>query len=172
MIVALLAGAVAAEPALPSAPVQRAQPQPALAPAIQPAPQQRAAMLKQWMQASLSQLRSCQWIETTAVSVKGEQKSQVQKRCHYGADGALQKLPVGEEPAAAAPRGPLRKRIAEHRKEELTDYMKSAVALNVTMPVLPDGTIHARRTRLDAPAENLSVVVENSGYRLLAQSPI
>ena len=60
------------------------------------------------------------------MSVKVEQKSQVQKRCYYGADGALQKLPFGEEPAADAPRGALRKRIAENRKEELNDYMKSA----------------------------------------------
>jgi len=126
VVVALLAGAVAAEPAPPSAPVQSAQARPAHAPAAQPAPQQRAATLKQWMQASQAQLRSCEWVENTAVSVNVEQKSQVQKRCYYGADGALQKLPFGEEPAADAPRGALRKRIAENRKEELNDYMKSA----------------------------------------------
>jgi len=211
----------------------------------QPTPEQRAAMLKQWMQASQAQLRSYEWIETTVVSLKGEEKSRQQKRCYYGADGVLEKVPEGgDDGEATAPRGPLRKRIAASKKEELTSYMKSAVelvhsyvppdpaaiqgaiqggrlavqmiepgrrvrldfadfkkpgdklgveievptnrllglsvssylqtpedsiAMNVTMSVLPDGTIFTQRTQLDAPAEKLSVTVENSGYRRAAQ---
>jgi hypothetical protein len=214
-------------------------------PAAQPTPQQRAAMLKQWLQASQAQLRAYEWIESTTVSVGGEVRSHLQKRCYYGADGVLQKVPVGADTAATqGPRGPLRKRIAENRKEELSEYMKSAVelvhayvppdpaavqaaiqggrlgvqvlepgrrirldftdfrtpgdrlgveiemptnrllglnvqshlktpadaiALAVTMSVLPDGTIFAQRSQLDAPAEKISVVVENSGYRRMTQ---
>lgn len=108
---ALLAGGVAAQ-----------------APQGQATPQQRAAMLREWMQASQTQLRSYQWIETTTVSVNGEQKSSEQKRCYYDVTGALQKVPVAEQ-QADAPSGPLRKRIAERKKEELTDYMQSVVAL-------------------------------------------
>lgn len=240
---ALFAGAAMAEPVVQAVPIQLAQASPASAPAAQPTPQQRAAMLKQWMQASQAQLRSYEWIETTVVSLKGAEKSRQQKRCYYGADGVLQKLPVGAAPEQDAPRGPLRKRVAEHKKEELTAYMKSAVdlvhgyvppdpaaiqqaiqggrlavqmvepgrrvrldfadfrkpgdklgveievptnrllglavnsyldtpqdavTLNVAMSVLPDGTIYSQRTQLDAPAQHLTVVVENSGYRRAA----
>lgn len=96
----------------------------------QPTPQQRAAMLEQWMRASQAQLRSYEWIETTLVSLEGKEKSRQQKRCYYGADGVLQKVPVGEPTGDSGGRsGPLRRKIAENRKEELTAYMKSAVEL-------------------------------------------
>lgn len=212
--------------------------------AAAPSPQQRAAMLKQWLQASQAQMRGYEWIETTVISLKGEEKSRLQKRCYYGADGVLQKVEEGATPASSGGGGPLRKRMAEKKKEELSAYMKEAVALvhsyvppqaqdiqaaisagrmgmqllepnrrvrlnfsdfkkagdqlgvdieiptnrllgisvnshldttsdpvvlQVTMSVLPDGTIYAQRTVLDAAAEKLSVAIENSGYRRLGQ---
>ncbi len=94
-----------------------------------PTPQQRVAMLKQWLQASQAQLRSYQWIETTAVAVNGEEKSRKQDSCYYAVDGTLQKVPVAGAEEASGPSGPLRKRLAAKKKEELTAYMQSAVAL-------------------------------------------
>ena len=44
-------------------------------------PQQRVAELKAWLQASREQMHAYQWVETTTVSVDGEQKSMVQQRC-------------------------------------------------------------------------------------------
>ena len=208
-----------------------------------PTPQQRVAVLKQWMQASQAQLRAYQWIETTVISKGGEEKSRKQNTCYYGADGNLQKVAV----AGAAPEksggGPLKKKIAANKKEEMTAYMQSAVALvksyvppdpaliqqsqnagkvsvnmiepnrrirldfkdylkpgdvlgveielptnrllganvssyldspedpvtlKATMSVLPDGTIYTARTVLDAKAQDLTVTVENSGYRRTA----
>ena len=55
----------------------------------QPTPQQRAEMLKQWLQTSQAQMRAYEWIETTIVSKDGEEKSSTQKRCYYGADGKV-----------------------------------------------------------------------------------
>ncbi len=206
-----------------------------------PTPEQRVATLKQWLQASQAQLRAYEWIETTTVALKGEEKSQAQKSCYYGADGAVQKVPVGGAGGTeAGPRGPLRKRVAENKKEELSEYMQAAVALvhsyvppdpnriqqalksgklavkivepgrrvqlefrdylkagdvlaidielptnrllgmqvssyldtpddavklDVTMGVLPDGTIYTAKSSLDAPAKALNVTVENTGYR-------
>jgi hypothetical protein len=101
----------------------------------QPTPQQRVAMLKQWLQASGQQLRSYEWVETTVVSVGGGEKVRRQSQCYYGADGRLQKVQLSETkqdgggPPGVLPPGRLKKRAAEHRKEELTDYMKSAVQL-------------------------------------------
>ena len=96
-------------------------------------PEQRVATLKQWLQASQAQLRAYEWIEATTVAKGGEQKSKTEKRCYYGADGKLQKLPIssgesGEAPGAA-PAGRLKKKVAERKKEELTAYMKQAVEL-------------------------------------------
>jgi hypothetical protein len=199
---------------------------------------ERVDALKASLAASQAALRHYQWIETTNVSLKGEVKSSMQKRCYYGVDGVLQKVEVSASPQAAPPPG-LRGRIVANKKEELTTYMQSAVALvksyvppdpaklqavkdagdvslqlagsgaevklafanylkpgdsldvsinrannqmqglsvasylddpsdavnlGVIMSALPDGTIYASETTLDAPAKNLTVVVQNSGY--------
>ena len=205
-----------------------------------PTPQQRVAMLKQWLQASQAQLRTYEWVETTVISVKGEEKSRKQNTCYYGVDGKLQKV-AAAEPAADSGGGPLKKRIVAKKKEEMTTYMQEAAALihsyvppdpdriqqsvnagkmtlapldggrrvqlvfkdylkagdslsvdienptnrlmgmgvasyladspsdavqlNVGMGVLPDGTIYTAKTTLQAPAKDLTVVIENTGYR-------
>jgi len=71
-----------------------------------PSPQERVAALKQSMQESQAKLRQYEWTETTIISLKGEEKGRTQKRCYYGADGKLQKVPIGspahaEQPAAS-----------------------------------------------------------------------
>lgn len=199
--------------------------------------QERVAALKATLASSQESLRQYEWIETTVVSLKGEEKSRQQNRCYYGADGKLQKVPVSAAPPPATKRG-LRGRIVEAKKEELTDTMKQAVALvhqyvppdparieavktaggltiqplgqtarlafasylkpgdglsveidlatnrlagikvasylgspsdaislDVGMSTLADGASYAATTRLDAPAQKLSVTIENSGYR-------
>ncbi|MEE9141719.1 MAG: hypothetical protein V3U59_03325 [Gammaproteobacteria bacterium] len=206
-----------------------------------PTPQERVAMLKQELQASQAQLRAYEWIETTVISKGGEEKSRKRNTCYYSVDGTLQKVPVadGAEPESSGPRGPLRKRIAAQKKEEITEYMQQAIALvhsyvppdpnriqqvvnagkltvnviepgrrvrlefgdymksgdvlsvdielptnrllgmhvssyldtakdavqlDVAMGVLPDGTIYAANTTLDARAKEILVAIENSGY--------
>jgi hypothetical protein len=96
--------------------------------AQQPASEDRVAALKSSLASSKTVLRQYEWIETTTVSLKGEQKAQTQERCYYGADGKLQKVPV-VAPAPEKKKGGLRGKIAENKKEELSDYMKEAVAL-------------------------------------------
>jgi hypothetical protein len=96
--------------------------------AQQPTAAERAAQLKATLAASQAVLRQYEWIETTVVSLKGEEKSRKQERCYYGADGGLQKVEMSSTPPPAKKRG-LRGKIAESKQEELTDYMKSAVAL-------------------------------------------
>jgi hypothetical protein len=90
--------------------------------------QERVAALKQSLAQSQQLLRTYQWVETTTVSMKGEQKSMKQESCYYGADGKLQKTPIASSPPPKK-KGGLRGKIAESKKEELTDTMKQAVAL-------------------------------------------
>lgn len=101
---------------------------PLSSPAQQPSAAERAAALKASIASSQAILRQYEWIETTAVSLKGEEKSREMKRCYHGADGGVQKVPLTSAPPPAKKRG-IRGRIAENKKEELTDYMQEAVAL-------------------------------------------
>ena len=207
--------------------------------AQQPTAAERAATLKATLAASQAVLRQYEWIETTVISLKGEEKSRQQERCYYGAEGKVQKVPLTTPPPAEKKRG-LRGKIVEKKKEELTDYMKSAVGLvktyvppspakiqaakdagkvsievlepgkrarlnfrdyekpgdnlgvevdlannrplglkvstylddakdavtlDVRMGQLNDGTTYASNIALDAKAKNLTVTVQNSGYR-------
>jgi hypothetical protein len=206
--------------------------------AQQPSVPERVAALKASLEGSQVVLRTYEWIETTVVSVKGEEKSRKQERCYYGADGGLQKVELNE--SEAAKKFGLRGRIAEHKKEEMTEYMqravslvktyvpprpamlqaakdvgkvsiellepgkrarlnfrdyqkpgdnlgvevdlvnnralgvkvatylddpKDAVTLNIRMGQLNDGTTYASNVALAAMAKDLTVTVQNSGYR-------
>lgn len=212
-----------------------------------PTPQQRVAMLKQWLQASQAQLKSYEWIETTVISLKGEEKSRKQSQVYYAVDGSLQKVPMGGEqdkqssgPPGLLPVGRMAKRAGKQKGEELQEYMQAAanlvhsylppdpsriqnsvnsgkfsvnmvqpnrqlrldfndylkagdklsvdielptnrlmgmeiasyldsqkdtVHMKVTMGLLPDGTIYTAETVLNAPAEKVTVTVDNSGHR-------
>jgi hypothetical protein len=98
--------------------------------------QQRVVALKQTVAQDQKNIRQYEWIETTVISLKGEEKSRQQKQCYYGADGALQKVTVDASPPPDKKRG-LRGRVIAKKTAELTDYMKAAVAL-VKSYVPPD----------------------------------
>jgi hypothetical protein len=154
--------------------------------AQQPSVPERVAALKASLEGSQVVLRQYEWIETTVVSLKGEEKSRKQERCYYGADGGLQKVEVNESSEETQKRG-LRGRIAEHKKEELTDYMKRAVGLvktyvpprpamlqvakdagKVSIELLEPGK-RARLTFRDyeKPGDNLGVEVDLTNNRAL-----
>jgi len=104
--------------------------------AQQPTAAERIASLKATLAESQVALRQYQWIETTVVSVKGEEKSRKQEQCYYGADGKLQKVLLSES-ASESPKRGLRGLIAEKKKEEMTGYMQEAVWL-VRQYIPPD----------------------------------
>lgn len=100
-----------------------------------PSPQERVAALKQSMQESQTKLRQYEWIETTIISLKGEEKARTQKRCYYGADGTLQKVaidspaPAQQQPSSGGRRGRVKATIVENKKDEMKEYMERATAL-------------------------------------------
>lgn len=79
------------------------------------------------MASSQTMLRQYEWIETTTVSVKGEEKSRKQERCYYGADGKLTKVLLTDESAPEDKKRGLLGKIAEHKKEEVKDSMYEAL---------------------------------------------
>lgn len=78
--------------------------------------QQRIAAVKQTLQTSAQTLHGFEWIETTTVTIKGEQKAQIMKKCYYGMDGKVQKVPV-------LPPG------GSSKNEKLQDFVESAIGL-------------------------------------------
>ncbi len=101
-----------------------------------PSPDQVVAALKQNLAESAKKIRTYEWIETTSISLKGEEKARKQNRVFYGADGKMTKVPMNA-PAAAAPDsggrggrgGRLKERVVENKKDEMQEYMEKAVAL-------------------------------------------
>jgi len=125
--------------------------------AAQPAPPtDRVAALKASLQQSAVALRQYEWVETTVVSLKGEEKSNKESKCYYGADGKVQKVPVESAPEAGgkSPRG-LRGKIVENKKEEISDSMKEAIGLVKQYvpldPALIQAAKDAGRVTVDPP---------------------
>jgi hypothetical protein len=131
----------------------------AAAQAPQPSVQERVAILKGTFAASQANLRQYEWIETTVVSLNGEEKSRKQQRCYYGADGVLQKVLVDASPPPPTKPG-LRGRIIANKTAELTDYMKSAVSL-VKSYLPPDPA----RIQASQDAGKVSIQVLDPGKR-------
>jgi hypothetical protein len=99
--------------------------------------QDSAAAVKESLAQNQARLRTYTWVETTQVSLKGEVKKQEQKQCAYGADGKVQKTPIGAAPAAAGKQpagggrrgGRLKEKIVENKVDDIQDYMERVVAL-------------------------------------------
>lgn len=99
--------------------------------------QDQVAALKQSMQQGMAKIRQYEWVETTIISLKGEEKARKQNRCYYGADGKVQKVSLDQAPApekAESGRGGRRgarvkEKVVENKKDEMKEYMEQAAAL-------------------------------------------
>lgn len=126
--VALVAGALGMAPNLGAQ-------QPPAAGGGQPDP---VAALKQSIGEGTKKLAQYEWVETTIINLKGEEKSRKLNRCYYGADGKVQKIPM-DQPAAkeqsggggGRPKkgGALKAKVIENKKDEMQEYMTQAAAL-------------------------------------------
>ena len=88
--------------------------------------QENLTMIKKNLTDSKAAMQKYEWIETTTVFVKGEQKSVKQKQCYYALDGKLTKVETGGSTAAKTPGG-LRGKVAENKKADMSDYAKKAI---------------------------------------------
>jgi hypothetical protein len=129
---------------------------------------ERVAALKTNLAVSQANLRQYEWIETTVVSLNGEEKSRKQQRCYYGADGVLQKVVVDASPPPEKRFG-LRGRIIANKTAELTTYMQSAVSL-VKSYVPPDpariqAAKDAGKVSIDVPVPGQSARINFRDYQ-------
>ncbi len=81
-------------------------------------------------------LHQYQWIETTQLTLKGDQKPPTENSCQYGPDGQVQKTPIGPPPEQPSG-GRMKERIIEKKKAEMKDYMQDVKAV-LAMYVPPD----------------------------------
>lgn len=134
----MLAALVAVGSALAQAPVSTPDAAPAApAAAATPAPAERIAAVVTSLKRDQGALKQYEWIETTSMSLKGEEKSRKQNRCYYGADGVLEKVPVGDQPEEKSKRG-LRGKAIASKKEEISDYLtKATAAIKTYLPPDP-----------------------------------
>jgi hypothetical protein len=102
-----------------------------------PTNEERVAALKQSLVTGSTLIKQYEWVETTVMIMKGEEKSSTQNRCYYGADGKLQKTPLGAPAEEAKKKRGIKGKIIENKTEEISAYMKNAVAL-VKSYVPPD----------------------------------
>jgi hypothetical protein len=134
-----------------------------------PSPDQLVAALKQNLADGQKRLRQYEWIETTAISLKGEEKSRKQQRVYYGADGKLTKVPMGEPKPAAAPSGGgggrdrrgggrIKETIIENKKDDMVEYMEKASSL-IQQYVPPDPA----QIQKAKDAKNLAVAPQPDG---------
>jgi len=98
--------------------------------------QQKLAAVQQSMAENKQKLQQYQWIETTQITLKGDSKPPTQNLCSYGADGRVQKTPIGP-PAEQPSGGRAKEKIITKKKEEMQDYMGNVKAL-LSLYVPPD----------------------------------
>ena len=110
-----------------------------------PGLQEKVAAIKQSIAQNQAQLKQYSWVETTAISLKGEVKKTEQKNCMYGADGKVMKTPIAGAPPAPPPEkesggrrgGKAKEKIIENKVDDMKEYMQKAGAL-IKQYVPPD----------------------------------
>jgi hypothetical protein len=136
-------------------------------------PDQRVAALKKNLADGQAALRKYEWVETTILSLKGEEKSRKQMKCYYGADGKLQKTAMDAAPAPPPPASPggrggkVKGKVVANKKDEMKDYMEKAVALvHQYVPPSPEKIQKVKDAKklVVTPAEQSKVRIELSDY--------
>jgi len=98
--------------------------------------QEKLAAVKQAAAENKQRLQQYQWIETTQLTLKGDQKPPTQNLCQYGPDGQVQKTPMSPPPQQPSG-GRMKQRIVEKKKAEMQDYMQDVKSV-LAMYVPPD----------------------------------
>jgi hypothetical protein len=95
--------------------------------------QQKVAAAKQAAAENKQKLAQYHWIETTQLTLKGDEKPPTRNSCQYGPSGQVEKTPLGPPPQQPSG-GRLKEKVIEKKKAEMQDYMtdvKSVLAMYV-----------------------------------------
>jgi hypothetical protein len=153
------------------------------------------AALKQSIGEGTKKLAQYEWVETTVISLKGEEKTRKQNRCYYGADGKVQKIAIGDAPKAddggggksrKRGGGAIKGKVVEGKKEDMQDYMQQAAALihsyvppqpqqiqavkdggRVAVNPQPGGKARIEMKQYLKPGDSLTIDLDTAANRLL-----
>jgi hypothetical protein len=167
--------------------------QPPAAGGAQPDP---VAALKQSIGEGTKKLAQYEWVETTIIKLKGEEKGRTLNRCYYGADGKVQKIPM-DQPAPQAKEqsggrggrrggGAVKQKVVENKKDEMQEYMQQAAALihsyvppapaqiqavkdggRLAANPQPGGKLRIEMKQYIKPGDSLTIDVDTAANRLL-----
>lgn len=101
--------------------------------------QQKLMALKQSAAENKQKLHQYQWVETTQITLKGEQKPERVSQCSYGPNGQVQKVPLGAPQQQPEKKG-IRGRIVEKKTDEMKEYMQQVQSL-LSMYVPPNSQL-------------------------------
>jgi hypothetical protein len=99
--------------------------------------QQKLAAVKQSAAENQQRLHKYQWIETTQLTLNGDQKPPSQSMCMYGPDGTVQKTQISAPPPPPSG-GRMKQRIIANKTAEMKDYMGQVKTL-LALYVPPNG---------------------------------
>jgi hypothetical protein len=126
--------------------------------------QQKFQALKQASAANKQRLMQYQWVETTVLAYKGEDKPPKQDLCRYGPNGQVQKVPIGQQQQQqdSGRHGRLKEHVVEKKTEEMQDYMQQVKSV-ISLYVPPD----AQRMQKAFQAHNVSIVPGGGATQLV-----
>ena len=99
--------------------------------------QEKVAALKQSIAENQQKLHTYKWIETTQLTLKGDDKPASQSSCMYGPDGTVQKTLMTAPPPPPSGRR-MKEKIIANKTAEMKDYMGQVKTL-LAMYVPPNG---------------------------------
>jgi hypothetical protein len=157
--------------------------------------QDPVAALKQSIGEGTKKLAQYEWVETTVIKLKGEEKGRKLNRCYYGADGKVQKIPI-DQPAAEPQQqsggrggrrgGAVKQKVVENKKDEMQEYMQQAAALihsyvppapaqiqavkdggRLSATPQPGGKLRIEMKQYLKPGDSLTIDLDTAANRLL-----
>jgi hypothetical protein len=167
--------------------------QPPTASGAQPDP---VAALKQSIGEGTKKLAQYEWVETTIIKLKGEEKGRTLNRCYYGADGKVQKIPMDQSTPQATEQiggrgrrrggGAVKEKIVESKKDEMQEYLEEAAALihsyvppappqiqavkdggRLSASPQPGGKLRIEMKQYLKPGDSLTIDLDTAANRLL-----
>ena len=135
---------------------------PAVTPPAATGPESHIEGIKQSLAASAVAIKSYEWTQTVALSLKGEEKSRKDYKCSYGADGKVQKTAVPSTATEETKKKKgLRGKAVANKMEDIQATLKAATELMDQYSPLDPAKIQAAKA-----AGNVSVSVPGADNRV------
>lgn len=132
-----------------------------------PAPTAMAARINEARQANAALMRQYSWTSRTQVTDQGQVKDLRIDMVHYGPDGQLQRSTLNDQ-SAPLPFGFLRRRIAEHERQKVEEYLAGLRGLLEQYTLPSAGKVQEFMSRATATGPDASGLFEVTGRNVVA----